>query len=405
MAMLSRSERLLKLAAIYEFQCFAAEYAEELKNALQGYLGINISSEAWVNWVEANKSSLAEISGLQRWYDLEERDMEGIFAQTIYVSGAKLINKWVIISRSQNIGSNYELSQQTMLKGTSGIPNLYLSAVTTKDDDVIIPDDIMPLNVSHYAWVYEALGHMTNDRGYVGGRRDIIEFIRENKSALNKLRQHFKSQPTMLGGGADGVAFDIGGNNVLKIFGDEAAYEKAKEAIKRLHGNPELARTEAMIYDTGKLGEINGNEIFYYIMEKLKTLPIEIYNPLTTVLGYIRNYVLNDKNQLQRIKMQINHPSKAPLIRNVVKRKAEQIAEKILDTNYYHVQEVADLIGDTGVSMKDNWFELLVEEVIMKYVTGRTDLHVGNIGITENGEFRYFDPSYSGVESRTINLG
>jgi hypothetical protein len=54
--------------------------------------------------------------------------------------------------------------------------------------------------------------------------------------------------------------------------------------------------------------------------------------------------------------------------------------------------------------LKDNWLRLYIEEIIVKYLTSRTDLHLGNLGITNSGELRYFDPSYGNWVSK-LNLG
>ena len=45
-------------------------------------------------------------------------------------------------------------------------------------------------------------------------------------------------------------------------------------------------------------------------------------------------------------------------------------------------------------NLKDNWLENLIEEIIHKINTGRTDLHTGNIGVTNYGQLRFFDPVF-----------
>lgn len=50
--------------------------------------------------------------------------------------------------------------------------------------------------------------------------------------------------------------------------------------------------------------------------------------------------------------------------------------------------------------LRGNWLVKFIEEIILKYLTGRGDLHLGNLGVTNQGNFRYFDPAYTGWENR-----
>ena len=47
------------------------------------------------------------------------------------------------------------------------------------------------------------------------------------------------------------------------------------------------------------------------------------------------------------------------------------------------------------INLQDDWLEKLCEELIIKYLTGRTDTHLGNLGVTRYGYLRYFDPAFS----------
>ena len=394
--MLSRIDRLVKLAHIYELECLASnEDAEYLKDAMKDCFQITFTPETWKDWVEANKNFIGD--KLNLYWSVS-------YIHSNIITAEYTPKKYVMISKSQDLNyENYIILEQALLRAVSDIPNLWLSTFAFGHSELDKNTPIGP-DIAHYGWVYKALGGMTvPDYGYLAGSEDIVEFIRGNKEALDKLRQHFKGEPKMLGKGADGSAFDIGGNNVLKIFNDKVSYEKAKEAIKRLHGNPELSRTEAMIYDVGEIGEINGRTIYYYIMEKLKTMPSDstFRNRLSVLLGKIAFHINGEKKKefLRRIKKQINDPSKAERIKNIVKRVAEQIKTSLEYTDIGLIEYVADYITNEGTELKPNWMNLLIEEIIMKYLTGRTDLHANNIGITGNGELRYFDPSFSGYTS------
>ena len=55
-------------------------------------------------------------------------------------------------------------------------------------------------------------------------------------------------------------------------------------------------------------------------------------------------------------------------------------------------------------SLNSDWLQFLIEEITLKYLTGRGDLHSGNLGLTNYGVFRYFDPSWHGWQTG-LNLG
>jgi hypothetical protein len=410
--MSNRIEQLLKLAHIFELQCLATGNFDDLKGTMESYLHKTITPEEWKNWLAVNGNLVGG-----------KIDLFWSVADGADEMFAHFNDKWLIIDKTQNLRDVYEPLQQSLLKGTSGIPNLWISVTNITDqNDYIVDDSLITADIAHYAWVFETLEEMTDYTGSpVAMEHQMADFIRKNKATFDKLRSNFKHEPVFLGTGADGSAFDIGGERVLKIFGDTHAYQKAKEAMNRLHTQPELAKSEAMIYDIGKIGEINGNPIYYYIMEKLDPMPkdYEFRSLMSGLIAKISIAVLKDREFLRRVKRQINEPSKHARIKSVVKKKSEQIAEQIEYEAAKIVHSVWDQIkknqqqnGNDELKkmqkgkgeLKENWLTLFVEEIMMKYLTGRTDLHSGNIGITGEGELRYFDPSYSGHTS-AINVG
>jgi len=38
-----------------------------------------------------------------------------------------------------------------------------------------------------------------------------------------------------------------------------------------------------------------------------------------------------------------------------------------------------------------------IEEIVIKSLTGRTDFHTGNFGVTNNGYIKCFDPAYMNI--------
>ena len=57
-----------------------------------------------------------------------------------------------------------------------------------------------------------------------------------------------------------------------KIFKNKTPYEEAIKTINRLWQNKELASSEPMIYDTGVIGNIGNETLYYYFMEKFLKL-------------------------------------------------------------------------------------------------------------------------------------
>ncbi len=142
-----------------------------------------------------------------------------------------------------------------------------------------------------------------------------------------------------------------------------------------------------MIYDTQELPNFNNKKIYYYIMEKMRpinSLDQFTYQNIRSVIATIYNNVISDFVEVGKLKenMDVNEISKF-IMKNIIKFK------KII-TDKYGVKFLKSIKQD-NTTLKDNWFELLVEEISIKLLTGRNDLHGGNIGLTNFGEFRFFD--------------
>lgn len=295
------------------------------------------------------------------------------------------------ISNNYNHPKGENVSQSSLLKPTSKIPALWfwISSLDTKAP--------LDKDLAHDAFIVESLSKITLQPMQSSSfLHDVKLFIEQNKDKINKLRSLFQNIPRRLGVGentSDGVAFSIGPNMVLKIFKSKLAFEKATAAMERLHKNPMLAKTEAMIYDTGILGEFDDKMIFYYIMEKM--VPVRKLNPeletyLQSIRSFILDYIDDNKNYWDDLKPLVNDPASANKIKSLVDRGANHISNYIKSSGIDEsIEEIEKL-----VKLKSNWIKLLAEEMLMKYITGRTDLHLGNLGVTNYGEFRYFDPAY-----------
>jgi hypothetical protein len=232
----------------------------------------------------------------------------------------------------------------------------------------------------------------------LGSIKLITDFVHENKTKINSLRKWFTKTPEFLGAGVDGSAFDVG-NYVLKIFSSASAYNAAMEAWERLHKTPALARTEAMIYDVGELGVCAGHMIYYYVMEKMTAVRGKYDNSISKELRpLIRQiaYDLMHKSHLKYFKEQKLEPE-------VLKKEVDKISAEVSST--FKDDRHVEAINEWEPNLKPTWLPTLVEEIAMKFLTNRNDLHTGNIGVTNNGEFRYFDPAYGEGEKSKIHLG
>ena len=248
--------------------------------------------------------------------------------------------------------------------------------------------------MAHENWLITALSSLLSKPKNKNFLDDVADFIKENKATIDKIRRHFAvSDPQVLGQGADGVAFAISPSLVLKIFRSEGSLKHALRAMDRLHKNPDLAKTEAMIYDAGKLGELDGHSIYYYIIERMK--PVEkmsstVYSALARVIDDFRGEAYSQID-VEKYKRLLKDPKNLPEVKIAIKEAARSLVK---DAKSRLGDRIKVIEQELETKIKPDWLESLAEEIIVKYLTGRTDLHMGNIGFTGYGHFRYYDPVY-----------
>ncbi len=357
----------------------------------------NITGAQYMAWIKANENVsiynrpflLIEQSDWDYYYHHKAPYLESITGNR---------NKRIRIYPSKT--NEGDIKEVALLHGSSGVPNLWIYVGDFSDKPLT---QSVGKELGHNFFIWEAF-----QKGmyhfHPGDPRKIAivsDFVNDNKEKINSLRKWFTKTPEFLGAGVDGSAFDVG-NYVLKIFSSASAYKAAMEAWTRLHKNPDLAKTEAMIYDVGQLGECAGNMIYYYVMEKMSPVrdskfDSSISRELRPLIRGIA-YKLMHNSYLKKFKK--NMPLKDDA---VIKKEVSQISTVISDSfkNDYHVEA----INEWDPSLKPTWLPTLVEEIAMKFLTNRNDLHTGNIGVTNNGEFRYFDPAYGEGEKSKIHLG
>jgi hypothetical protein len=413
---------ILKLAT--EFEHLAQDIDVQLPSAakyfysnLKRILNKDLSKKEFLTWLESNATVLGnKLSDTNdNWYVNYEKNLQ----QDLDLPGDN--SKTIIVTTSPKLSSTWDddeyvrrnVVESSVLRASGNIPAMKLFVI---DSFSLSATSRLPKEVAHEEFLFAALSELFSR----STQEEIIEFYNVNKNKIDKIRNLFEGKPVQLGGGiqtADGVAFSIGQKLVLKIFTDRHSYTKAVEAYERLHKHPEIAKTEAMIYDIGVLGEFKGQNIYYYIMERMRTvksLDAATKAAITSISKNIAVQIKDAKSLLTPIKSVIGDPSKYKEIKEKVRNLANKIAG-VIDMNYGREIDAVEngrftpttesprTLGGTPpelLNLKTNWLTLLAEELIMKYLTGRTDVHMGNLGITGYGEFRYFDPAYSGWTSK-----
>lgn len=398
---------IVKLASDFERLALVVKGQDIAANVKTFYLSfqkflnsISVSVDQFMNWLNNNATVLGN-SSTKYWYV----NYDGLLENPLD-SANPLSSKVMLISESRELPNSWEdekyrrseIIQSAILKGVGNIPNLYLMVVESfsKDTSSSIPKEML-----HEEYLFEAFAELFGS--YSATPELMISFFQKNKGTIDRIRSLFNGKPKLLGSGSDGVAFALGDQFVLKIFKDKHAYEQAVKAKERLHDHPDIAQTEAMIYDVGVLGEFEGEIVYFYIMEKMKAvsnLDSKSKDIIQEVAVDIAKRINKEKAAVLRpLKKNIQDPTKFKEIKEAVYQISIAMASEI---RYSYLNKYIDRI-ELELKLKANWLYLFVEELIMKYLTSRTDLHLGNLGVTQQGHLRYFDPAFSGWTSN-INL-
>lgn len=353
-----------------------------LKSSLSKMLDINLTDEDLLNWINKNSSILEDkISPNFIWGYNKNYIKATHYSRTdgfeFFITKNPAFIKNMIEDQYQL--NDLKLEEESIILGTDIIPQLYLIKAYMFDKP------ILGKQLAYNEFLFTAL------KSFGFHSKEIAKFYYNNEKKINNLRQHFEHSPKYLGGGQDGIAFLIGKSLVLKIFTQNYAYEKAKEAMERLYKHPLLAKTEAMIYDVDTLGSIEGNNIYYYIIERME--PAESHPnefTLDTLLKIIKYEILNSKYILEPLASKIHNKNQHKFVFLTIQKVVKQIEMHIREDYSEKIKELEEGYELT----KANWLSNLIEELILKRLTGRLDLHTGNIGVTNMGELRYFDPAF-----------
>ena len=372
-------------------------FVDALKKALNRK-GLSYNEESINSWFNKNQSILDNVLNSDGWY--YNYRYNTIYTCIEITADNQDLYAWLTFD-DQPPAHLGQKKKTAILQPYDNIPRMWLwIGMYSSKSSHYAKISNLSLELSHEEFVVNAICKLfyqsLNDDDSL---RKITEFVKTNKPAINRLRSQFEFVPKYLGGGADGIAYAISNTVVLKLFRDNHAYAAAKNAVKRLHENPEIAKTEAMIYDVGVLGEYDGNPLYYYIIEKMKpvlSLSYNVQEDLKKIVGRFANLIIIEKDSKWRaVKKLINEPQYYAAINAKVSKSAIEMAANVRASLSHYVNDVEGELDE----IKSTWLESLAEELLMKYLTSRTDLHLGNIGLTQYGEFRYYDPAYASCQS------
>jgi hypothetical protein len=327
------------------------------------------------NWISANKTVLNQLNNINWVVGYDKNMLIGSYKnKSYYVYWYKSTARkdTVIIAHLIGSGNIKPLSVHQYIDDEGGLSHAHSKTI------------------GHFGFLVPFIGRVIGTKDTQKLKETTEKFINDNRDTLNRIRSQFQTEPKELGRGSDGIAYSIGKDRVLKLFKSRDAYEAAVNAIQRLWKQPESAVTEAMIYDAGAFNLIGGiHHSYYYIIEKMQ--PAEEINNIDILIKELKEHAreIINTNGWNKFYFDSSVSSKiAPEIRQ---------ASEIIDRDMRQDQKGLILLIERqteSYNLKSNWLAKLVEEIIWKLITKRTDLGSRNLGITPNGEFRYFDPAY-----------
>lgn len=359
-------------------------------------LASNEEKEAWKNLNNVILNSHA----LSSYYPININTVDPLFIEHDVdnddVSMSNYVKK-VFISEKKIKPPGF-ISEESILQGTANIPKLYMYVVFLDENNT---SENPPKEDMHYAYIYNFLNsryyHIPTDKRF----KFIKEFINQTKSKLDGISKHFDTAPKKIGGGVDGIAFSIGNQKVLKIFMSDYIYKQYLKVLDRLYKNEDYAENEIMIYDVGEIGKFFNDKVYYCVMEKLHTFDDDS-DELAEAIGNVVNFIKTEI--IEFLTDSINKVDKNK-VKNLNKSEITSFMNEtyIKMINDYNVSNSISDIENEYSNLNALWLKKLILEILSKVMTGRGDLHLGNLGITNQGVFKFFDPAHENWESK-INL-
>jgi hypothetical protein len=401
-----KANQLLAKSKYFYKQATTENIISNIRFGLEHLLNGNYSPETIENWLKKNEFKFPDSIDNVFSNNLEKK--RTAFIQMKYKKDDAVISK-------NRLGSEYDkfkIKYSALLEGVENIPTLYFYVLGNLDVPYnikntgaysVVKDDP---SLMFYDFILKGIKHIGANESKFEEIHYLaaIEFLKKNKSKIDNVISMFKTLPKFLGQGSDGVAFSVGPNLIFKMFSKQFTYEAAQKAMERLHSTPEIGRTESMIYDIGILGNLIIDEdenndksipIYYYIQEKMETIApnSEYRDKLQNLVDIIKPACINSIKIIkatwakhENLLQSLSKKDKIDYFNGIINEQVRNIVDNILETQNLDELDVQKLQPD--------WLEKFVEEMLMKTLTNRYDLHVGNIGITNQGYLRYFDSAF-----------
>lgn len=384
-------------------------------NSCLSYIGIKSTPIDINKWINLN-SDIFNDYALDKASFLKMKQGNGYFVCMFLENKSDSSSKLFITQDINSIKNEVMFKNTFLIKGFNNIKNLVGFTLNNEDKSYYTNDldylrsalqfqrlSYVPSKYSsHNIVLFNALNELVNNEEVT----DLA--MQANKETIDSILTLGGSEKNILGKGVDGVAVDIGNGKVLKFFTDKFAYNKACEAMNRIHKNPELADTEAMIYDAGTINLKNNRVIYYYVIEKMTPMGSSsdlvassyrfIINSIKRFLRY--QYPIKNNKKFLELRKLLEKPKAFKYLR----KKVNEIAKDYVLNDTQLLEKSYDIYDAYKDTINKNWLLKFVEECLMKHLTGRGDLHLNNVGINSQGYLRFFDPSHS-IWSNYINTG